>query len=238
MRLLLTRAAVDSARTQEKLEAMGHAVLLAPVISIQWTNAPWPGGVVDALIATSGHAFIPLKDICEPPSEARRLMPLLLVGSRTKEMARQNGFHGEAFVAANATALAVGIGKLARKPRRIVYLAGRARKPDVETALRVIGQPVEVVEIYEATALDTIEAGTIEAIRAGTLDGVLHYSRRSAALFLELTSANNLDVRRLRHFCLSEDVAAPLQETGCRILTISEAPTEAALLSCCQEAGL
>lgn len=231
MRLLLTRAAEDAARTRAKLEASGHAVLVSPVLEIIGTGAAWPQGVVDALLATSGHAFAVWRDAGSPAVEARRLMPLFLVGARTAEVAREHGFLGAAVVMANATALALGLEQLAHGPKRVVYLAGRERKPDIEKALDVVGHSTEILEVYEARAATAISPETADALRAKKLDGVLHFSRRSAMLFRELAQSQGLDIDPVTHFCLSEDVAAPLREDGRATIKIAEAPNEAALLA-------
>ena len=131
----------DAERLGAKLEALGHTVFVSPVIDIVSTDVAWPKGVVDALLATSGHAFAALQRTTNLCPETRRLMPLLLVGGRTEESARRAGFHGEAIVEPNATLLVVRIADLIRKPRRILYLAGRDRKPDIEQALYITARP-------------------------------------------------------------------------------------------------
>ena len=94
---------------------------------------------------------------------------------------------------------------------RLVYLAGRDRKSDLEMALTVTGQVLDVVEIYAAVASTALDARVAEALETQALDGILHFSRRSAALFLRLTEGRTGNVARFAHFCLSDDVAAPLR---------------------------
>ena len=228
MRVLLTRAADDAARTAGTLLAAGHVVVLSPAIEIVALEAAWPAGVVDAVFATSANAF-EVPDF-GPAPEARRLMPLFLVGERTAVSARERGFEGASVVAANAAALSLAFGMLANKPRRIVYLAGRDRKPDIEAALREDGQVVEVMEVYRAQAADALSDHAEAAIRAQEIDAVLHYSRRSATLFAGLARGRGLDISSLRHLCLSDDVAAPLQERGLPHVEVAGVPNEAALL--------
>ncbi len=229
MRLLLTRAIEDAARTRAGLVLAGHSVLTSPIIAVLRINAAWPTGVVDALVATSGHAFSALGH--EPSPEARRLMPLLLVGQRTAAVARENGFVGPSLVAANATELAVAITHLRHRPTRLVYIAGLNRKADLEATLTIIGQTMDVIEVYEAKEATALSQAAIEAIWTGGLDGVLHFSRRSADLFIALARSHDVAVSALNHFCLSEDVAAPLRDAGCSAVAVAEAPSEAALLA-------
>lgn len=229
MRLLLTRAEADAARTRETLEAMGHRVTVSPVIRIVGTEASWPSGVVDTIVATSGQAFAaPLAGLAP---EARRLMPLLVVGERTADQARRHGFLGPIRTAANASMLALAFGKLADKPRRLLYLAGCDRKPDIETALAVIGHPTDVLEVYAADRTEQLEPTAAHELRDGIVGGILHFSRRSAVLFLDQVAGAGLCVTQVAHFCLSDDVAEPLRDAGCDVIHVAEAPNEAALLA-------
>lgn len=231
MRLLLTRAADDAARTGEKLEALGHTIVLSPVIEMVGTGASWPRGVVDALVATSGRAVaFPMAGLAP---EVRRVMPLHLVGMRTAQMARDHGFLGATTVSRTSIDLTTALEARAVRPRRIVYLAGRDRKPDLERKLDAIGQRLEVVEVYAAQARDMTCPEVIKTLRQNAVDGVLHFSRRSADLYLVAMGgvAAGLDPRGAAHFCLSEDVAAPLREAGCATIHVAETPSEADLLA-------
>ncbi len=227
MRVLLTRAVEDAARTRAVLEGLGHRVLVSPVIEIVPLPARWPGGMVDGLLATSGQAFFAVADDWGPPPEARRLVPLWLVGTRTRDAARQRGFLGAAFVAPNAISLAF---EMSKRPGRqqVAYLAGRDRKPDIETALAVTEQPVEVVEVYEARPVGSLTAQAEDHLSTCTIDAALHFSRRSATLFAGLVTASKLPVPT-HNLCLSDDVAAPLLEAGWTI-SVARATTEQSLL--------
>ena len=164
MRILVTRAAEDAARTAQALAAAGHEAVLAPVIEIIGTGADWPDGTIDAVLATSAHAFAMLES--GPSYEAMRLLPLYLVGARTLEMARERGFEGAATIAANAAELLARFGTWPGTPRRLLYLAGRDRKPDIETALDVAGQHLQVIEVYEARPVPELPAAIATRIGA------------------------------------------------------------------------
>ena len=229
MRLLVTRAAADAERTRRKLLAMGHEVIVSPVIETLGTGADWPMGVVDAVLATSSAAF----EVGGrgPSPESRRLMPLYLVGSRTADAAKAHDFLGATTVAPTGAALSSRIGELAKQPRRSVYLAGKDRKADLEAAFESLGLLLDVVEIYEARAIGQLSPETVRAFRRDSVDAVLHYSSRSAELFLQATDAGGLGSLRSAHFCLSEEVAAPLREASCVAIHVAAAPTEADLLA-------
>ncbi|MCI0466859.1 MAG: uroporphyrinogen-III synthase, partial [Beijerinckiaceae bacterium] len=104
--VLLTRALDESLRTAARLAGEGHEAILSPVIEMVPTGAVWPAGVVDGAVATSARAFELLSSTPDWPSpEARRLLPLLLVGERTRQAARDRGFEGPDLIAPDAKAL-------------------------------------------------------------------------------------------------------------------------------------
>ncbi len=230
MRLLLTRAAEDAARTRIKLEQAGHDVIVSPVIAMRATGAAWPRGVIDAVIATSAQAFVHLGDM--PSAAVRHLVPLFLVGERTERAARSAGFRGTATVAENAANLIPRIvGSLAAR-NQLLYLAGVDRKTELEDGLSREGATPLIAEVYEAVAATALSSDAIAGFTDHSVDGVLHFSRRSATLFASLAERANLTIAALPHFCLSDDVAVPLRSAGCTRLHIASAPTEAALLAC------
>jgi uroporphyrinogen-III synthase len=68
------------------------------------------------------------------------------------------------------------------------------------------------------------------------LDAVLHFSRASAKDFLKAAANSHLLEAALKkpvHFCLSEQVAAPLREAGAVRIQVAARPTQDALLALC-----
>jgi uroporphyrinogen-III synthase len=66
------------------------------------------------------------------------------------------------------------------------------------------------------------------------LDGVLHFSRRSAEAYINAARASGLEESALKgpvHFCMSAQVAEPLQQTGAADIRIASEPTEAAVMA-------
>ncbi|MEA2842237.1 MAG: uroporphyrinogen-III synthase [Methylobacteriaceae bacterium] len=213
MRVLLTRAKEDAARSAASLAALGHESIVSPVIEIIGLPAKLPAQQVDAVVATSAHAFASV--------DVRELSytPLYVVGERTREAARRVGWNAPIHVSENAKALIVFLRVDSPDTRSVLYLAGDHRKPDIEAAAREIGLGLEVVETYVAREILSLSEESERALRAGALDGVLHYSRRSAELFIALTQRAELwvEAAKLRHFALSPDVAEPLATAGARI---------------------
>lgn len=233
MLVLLTRPSDQAARSAEKLKAMGHTAVLSPVIEIVPTQALWPDGVIDVVIATSARAFECLHLAPEwPPPEARRLFPLFLVGAKTAEAARARGFEGPLLITLDAKALCRVISDRFAAPTRILYLAGSDRKSDLETGCAGTGLVLDVVETYAAQAMASLSDEAVRLAAAGAIGAVLHFSRRSAEIFLRLAAKATLDPAPLLHIAISEDVAASLAALP-KVVVAAE-PNEDAILALCQ----
>ncbi|MGO9005449.1 MAG: uroporphyrinogen-III synthase [Beijerinckiaceae bacterium] len=232
MLVVVTRGRDEAVRTARKLAARGHRSIVSSVLEMAATGATWPQGVVDAVIATSAQAFDLLKLEPEwPPPEARRLMPLFLVGERTATAARNSGFSGPMLVAPDAKNLATRILVQHTRPARTVYLAGRDRKPDLEARLGEAGLIVEAIEVYEAHAAACLSQEAIDGFATGTIDAVLHYSRRSAEIFLNLVQSANLAAAPLLHAAISADASQPLRNAGFAHIAVAAEPNEKSILA-------
>ena len=75
---------------------------------------------------------------------------------------------------------------------------------------------VETVVVYRAVAADRLPEPAAAAVRAGEVNGVLHFSRRSAVIYLDCARATGVLDSALKpfHYCLSNAVAEPLVEAG------------------------
>lgn len=232
MMVLLTRALDQAKRTAARLERQGHRAVFSPVLDMVPTGAMWPAGVIDGVIATSALAFELFSDSPEwPAPEARRLMPLFLVGERTREAAKERGFEGPALVAPDAKTLCAEIDLGTAASRRLVYLAGRDRKPDLEDQLAHSGNLLELIEVYTAQPADSLNDAVMAGLETGEIGAVLHYSRRSTDIFLGLARNAALDMSRVNHVCISSDAAAPLMAAGIHEVLIAKTPDEQAMFA-------
>jgi uroporphyrinogen-III synthase len=226
MRILLTRAKEDAARSAARLAALEHESIVSPVTEIIGLPAKLPAHQFDAVVATSAHAFAAV-DVRELSST-----PFYVVGERTREAARRVGWNAPIHVSENAKALIVHLRVDSPDARSVLYLAGGHRKPDIEAAAREIGLELKIVETYAAREISSLGEDAERALRTGELDGMLHYSRRSAELFIALVQRAGLwvEAAKLRHLALSPDVAAPLAAAGARI-RVAAHPDEDHLLA-------
>lgn len=217
MRLLVTRPVDEAERTAGRLSALGHEALIAPVMEVAPTGAALPDGPFDLVIATSARAL---------QNGAPLAAPLACVGEKTAAAGRKAGF-AVAAVAPDAERLA---DLLLKEPgtKKILYLAGRERRADLESRLGEAGWRVELVEVYAARPVAAWPKKIVDALAAGEVDGVLHYSPRSAGLALPLMCEAR---GRIRHFCLSPAVALACAEIPADKVFVASQPTEDCLLS-------
>ena len=226
MNVLLLRAQEDSRRTAARLNEMGHQALISPLIEIVGLDAAVPQEHFDLVIATSAHAFA---SMIHAPAHLANI-PLALVGTRTAERAQAVGFSNIIHVADDQDSLTQSL--CGGTPSSVLYLAGHDRKIALEDALAQHRFDVKVVVTYEARARNHLSDKALNALRSGTLDAALHYSHRSAALFL--AALHDAPLRKaaspLTHIAISGDAAEPLQEAGfaCRI---ADQPNEAVMLN-------
>jgi uroporphyrinogen-III synthase len=225
MRVLVTRARGDAERTAKALAARGHEAVLAPVTEIVATGEPIPAGAYDAILVTSAHAAEALAAI---PDKRK---PVFAVGSRSAEAAQEAGFSCVLAGQGDAGSLSGLIRGGLRPGLALLHVAARHRKEEPAASLRAAGFAVLPWEAYEARAARSLPGPAIEALRTGQIGAALHYSRRSADLFVRLAEQAGLAfaVRTVPHLCLSADVAAPLEALGAVSLTAEE-PSEDALL--------
>jgi uroporphyrinogen-III synthase len=251
MRVLVTRAAGDAARTAARLAERGHEALLAPVLSIEPTGDTPPAGPWDGAILTSAHAVPALADLLAEPSAGHSAnilpeqgaeppagRPVFVVGGRTAAAARAAGLPPVHVAEGEAASLARLVAAGLPPPSVLLHVAGRHRKPEPEATLRDAGYPVLVWETYEAREASALPDAAADALRTGKLDAVLHYSRRSAECFVRLTEEAGLaaQARSIIHLCLSADVALPFRKGGFTV-AVAAVPGEAALLALLDRVG-
>jgi uroporphyrinogen-III synthase len=230
VRLLLTRPEADAERTAAALRGLGHAVFVAPLLRIELVadatigKGPWSGIVVssaNAARAVARHKALP--DLLR--------LPVVATGERSLEAMRSVGFHDVVSAAGAEKELVRTATQLFGAGARLLYLAGADRSGDVAGDLEAERIAVETVTVYRAVPVGTLPPNGAEALKAG-IGGVLHFSRRSAAAYLDVTLAAGFReqaVDKPFHFCLSRQVAEPLAEARARNIRIAPEPTEAAL---------
>jgi uroporphyrinogen-III synthase len=229
MRVLVTRPEPDGDRTAARLRARGCEVMLSPLLRLEPIAADL-GDRWDALALTSANAAHVLAG--HPALAALRAIPLYAVGGRSAEAARAQGFAHVISADGNAGDLVRLITTQLRPGARVLYLAGEDRAADLAGDLAAAGIEVQLRVVYRAVAVPQFTAEVRAALAAGRLDGVLHFSRRTAAIYVECAAQAGLSVPALApvQYCLSRQVAEPLAAAGAQAIRVAERPTEAELI--------
>lgn len=228
-RVLLLRAIDDALRTKELLNTSGISCIISPVLEIAETGAPIPRDARDAYDAALASSAKALELVVG--AEDLRSLPLHAVGAKTAKAAAARGWRPD-IIAGNAEAILPLLRARYPQPTHFLYLAGRDRQAALEAGLRQSGHRVTAVEVYEARAAQTLTDEARAALAAGEIDAALHYSRRSAEIFLALADAAGLAgrLRPIAHYALSDDVAAPLRARGLDAI-VARKPDERNLLA-------
>ena len=226
VRVLVTRPEASARRTAQKLSALGHEPVLAPVLRIESTDQPPPAENFDAILLTSANAVPALGRL-----DSRR-KPVFTVGERTAARAREAGFEVRS-AGGDARALTALLRTELPPPASLLHVAGLHRKPEPQASLEALDYGVIVWTAYAARKLERLPASLVADIRAGRADAALHYSRRSAEILLQLAGEAGISgpLLAIGHACLSDDVAQPFRAAGAARVVVAEHPSEEALLA-------
>jgi uroporphyrinogen-III synthase len=220
-RVTLFRARQDANATAGRLRRFGFSVVCLPVIEIRPSRIEPQRARYDAVIASSDKAF--LSDLRLDKSS-----PLYVVGARTGRAAAARGWRLALPPARDADELIATLIGVLKPEASTLYLAGRDRKEALEMTLAERFK-LEVAETYAAEAREAWRPS--EARSLAVCAAALHYSRRSAELAATLAKMAGAEdcFLKLKHVCISRDVAEPLQALGAGRIAIAETPDEAGL---------
>jgi uroporphyrinogen-III synthase len=230
VRLLITRPESDAERTAAALRQRGHVVVTAPLLRVEAIlDAPIDRDDWGAILITSANAAAALA--LHERKSALRDVPVFAVGDRSADAMRAAGFANVVSAGGAVADLMRLVAERLQPPAPLLYLAGEDRAGDVAGVLTAKGFTVKTVVLYRAVTAATLPQQAADALAAG-LDGVLHFSRRSAAAYVEGARAVGLLACALEptQFCLSEPIAAPLRQAGAARTVVAARPNEAALI--------
>jgi len=231
MKLLITRPEPDNQRTAATLRALGHHVLLAPMLRIEAVAGadlgapPWA-----AVLLTSANGARALA------SHARRAelmaLPVLAVGRASADAARAVGFADVVSADGDADDLAhLAAARFAGSPVPLLYAAGEDRSGDLAGALSAKGIAVRTVVVYRAAGAAEFSPEVRASLMRGGIDGVLHFSRRSVENYVACSRAIQREALAPVHYCLSARAAEPLRLAGAAHIEVAAHPDEAGLFA-------
>ena len=219
----ITRAQPGAAATAERVRALGHDPVVAPLLTVR----PLADVAVDlhgvaALAFTSANGVRAFAD-----ASGERGLKVFAVGAATALAARAVGFKSVLSADGDVMALAEGIAARRSELRGVVLHPGAAEPAgDLCGALASQGVEARALILYETIPGHPDEAAAPEIARC---DAVLLHSpgaSRALARYLKAHPAPNL-----RALGLSKAVLSPLSRTPLAQRAFPPMPLEAALLN-------
>ena len=236
MTILVTRPQPDNEATGASLRARGFDVLLAPMLHFE------PMALLEdedadyaAIIVTSANALRAIEP--QLPGHRWLKLPLFTVGDRTAAAARRAGFSKIISAAGDSQDLRELILAKARGKKRefgrgpLLYLAGADLSRDLAGELGEHGLTVVTRTTYRMVASSDLPPEALEAIAANQVQAVLHYSARSARVFVDAVRAAGVEISALAvpQCCISANVATVLREAGASRVALASSPDENSL---------
>jgi uroporphyrinogen-III synthase len=239
MRLVVTRPEPDATRTAEALARLGHTPILSPMLDVVFDPAArLPEAALQAVLVTSSNAVRALA----LHGERERLLdlPLLAVGDQTALEARRAGFcRARSAGGAFEDLVTLVAAELDPAGAPLFYAAGAAQAGDLAGRLVALGFAIETTILYEAQARRRLSPEASASLRGNATDGVLLYSRRSAAAFALALRAEGLAPLppQVACFCLSQAVAEPLSAISTGAIRIAARPDQLSLFAAVEQAA-
>jgi uroporphyrinogen-III synthase len=201
MKIWVTRAEPGASRTAQRLRALGHEPLVAPVLEVNNLNPEIDLGGVGSLAFTSANGVRAFAALTRD-----RGLPVFAVGGTTSEAGRAAG------VAAGAHAIAGSSGMLAG-----VVLHPSAAEPagDLIGALTALGIAARAVAVYETRVLPVMVPPGAEAV-------MIHSPKAARAVA-------GSDIGELTAYLISQAAAEPLAGRV-KHSVVAAQPNEASLL--------
>lgn len=220
-RIWITRAQPGADVTAERVRALGHDAVVAPLLAVQVL----PDVEVDlkgvaALAFTSANGVRAFAD-----ASGERGLKVFAVGAATAQAARSVGFKSVLSADGDVEALAEGIAARRGELRGAVLHPGAAEPAgDLAGSLEKQGVEARRLILYETAPVEDIDPALLTRS-----DAVLLHSPRAAQVLAKLLKAH--PAPELRVLGLSKAVVQPLARTRLAAKVFPPFPLEAALLN-------
>jgi uroporphyrinogen-III synthase len=230
MRVVITRPQPASERTAAALAARGHDVWDVPLMRIKPIEADLAGNW-SAVVITSANA--PGAIAGNSAFAALLKLPVYAVGRRSAEAAQEAGFADVTSAGGDVRDLVqLIVERHADAKAPLLYLAGEDRAADLIGELASHGIAAQMRVVYRAVTAPFPDELVAALEAGGDVQAVLHFSKRSAENYVAGARAAGVTEQAMdvRHYCLSAQVAAPLNAAGAKRVMVAPRPEEAALI--------
>ncbi|THD74459.1 MAG: uroporphyrinogen-III synthase [Phenylobacterium sp.] len=222
-RIWITRTQPGADSTAERVRAMGHEALIAPLLTVRLVeDADIDLRGVGALAFTSANGVRAFADRC-----GERELRVFAVGAATAQAARAAGFHTVLSADGDVEALAEGIASRRGQLRGAVLHPGAVEPAgDLAGALEKHGVEARRAILYETGPVKISDAQAEVLVQADA--ALLHSPLAAKALAAVLKAHPAPDLRALG---LSKAVIRPLSRARLAAKAYPPFPLEAALLN-------
>jgi len=222
-RIWITRTQPGADATADRVRAMGHDAIVAPLLSVRAIDdvaIDLKG--VGALAFTSANGVRAFTELC-----GERDLRVFAVGAATAQAARSAGFATVLSADGDVEALAEGIASRKGQLRGVVLHPGAAEPAgDLVGALEKLGVAARQAILYETGPVKLSEAQARSLVQADA--ALLHSPRAAKALAAVLKVHPSPELRAIG---LSKAVLRPLVRTPLAAKAFPPFPLEAALLN-------
>ncbi len=222
-KIWITRAQPGADATAERVRALGHDAIVAPLLAVRpLSDAQVDLGGVAALAFTSANGVRAFADL-----SGERSLRVFAVGAATAQAARVAGFKLVLSADGDVEALAEGIAQRRGELRGAVLHPGAAELAgDLVGALETHGVQARSLVLYETFPVKLEPELADELTKA---DAVLLHSPRASKVLAGVLKVH--PAPKLRAFGLSKAVVKPLARTPLAARAFPPMPLEGALLN-------
>lgn len=222
-RIWITRTQPGADATAERVRALGHEAIIAPLLAVRPVAEPEINlrGVA-ALAFTSANGVRAFAEHC-----GERELRVFAVGAATAQAARAAGFHTVLSADGDVEALAEGIASRRAQLQGAVLHPGAAEPAgDLAGALEKHGVEARRAILYETGPVKLSDAQAQTLVQA---DAALLHSPRAAKVLAGVLKTHPAPA--MRALGLSKAVIKPLSRTPLAAKAFPPFPLEAALLN-------
>lgn len=189
MRILITRPRTDAGLLADKLTALGHEILIEPMLEIRFApDAKVDLAGVQAVLFTSANGVRAFA-----AAETRRDVPAFAVGDATAETARRAGFAQVESAGGDVEDLVRLVrDRLQPADGALLHAAASAVAGDLGGQLSAAGFDVHRSVLYAAEPIETLSPAAAAALAEGQIDLVVFFSGRTAETFARVVEKAGL----------------------------------------------
>ena len=234
VRVLVTRPQPGADRTAARLTSLGYEPVVLPLTQTLALSQDLPEAKPDLVIATSPQAFHHLSQALR---DVLARVPVIVTGDGTAKAAREAGLAHVETAGGNVAGLIDRLGQTNLSDMKVIYLAGRVRRPDLEFFLRDKAKDFELTEVYGTISV-SYSTDNIHKVAAGTpFASVLLTSVETVTALSGISGDEfNHAIENAIFICLSERIAETARGRYPNPIAVAPEPTEDSLLECLMKA--